>query len=209
MNIRQHVSQAIRSGLAARIIEHDGRAGVLFLDVDDGPAGEFIAFANLGYNQTLGYFDRSRYADQPSEAENTNPVSIYQLEVAEGDPWESYLMDPGDGHLIMLGERWEIADQIERLARFLAEGETDGPAISEFDPAMPGNKQLSAADAAAYVIRRGYPADKASETIRRAAWAGRIPGASKDAAGNWQYSQRGLQNWLGRVQLRESRRKRG
>lgn len=59
MNIEQHVEEAIQSGMVARLIERNGKRGVLFLDIDSTPGGEFIPFSDLNYNSDFGYFQLS------------------------------------------------------------------------------------------------------------------------------------------------------
>jgi hypothetical protein len=62
--VQAHVEADIDEGMDAMITSGEsGELGVLFLEED-----EFIPFADLGYNRTLGYFRRSQFPDQPNEA---------------------------------------------------------------------------------------------------------------------------------------------
>ena len=64
MTIEQMVTATIRDTGEAEITGQEGQRGVLFFD-----EGEFIPFADLGYNSRLGFYRLSQFPDVENEAE--------------------------------------------------------------------------------------------------------------------------------------------
>ena len=62
--IERMVEKFVRDGGPGRLGIRDGQPGVVFTDED-----EFISFADLGYNGSLGFFRKSSFPGQPDEAD--------------------------------------------------------------------------------------------------------------------------------------------
>lgn len=192
MNIRQHVLRSIYSGLPARVTVQEGAPGVQF----DADEREFIPFADLGYSREHGYYRLSALPGVLSECESENPETIHVL-ADSGDGEPLYVWADADGDLHLLGELHRAADLYAALGALLVRGEHDPEPISEFDPAWGGN--YSIARAVEEAIAFGYAVDpvQAADTIRAAARAGRIRGASQ-VDGKWSIPPRTLRAWLAR-----------
>lgn len=190
-NIRQHVQQAIYSGMQATVTVKNGQSGVVFHDEN-----EFIPFANLAYNRALGYFDRSLFPDEPSETDSESPYTIHPLATEDG--WQAWVLEDEGGTLTLLGELWQIADLADALRHFVDTGEYHGKPVDDYDPNW--GSPLTMAEATAYIVAQGWTPGNADDTLRKAAAAGRVPGAQKDGSGHrWVFSRRGLDAWLRRA----------
>lgn len=185
MNIREYVVQRLDE-LDAEITVQDAVPGVLFHD-----EGEFIPFSDLGYNAEYGFYRLSHLSQVVSDYATTSP---YRVRALDSRDWPAWVLDV-DRDLWLLGETWQVADLVQALQAFLATGQATGAPVDEYDPDW--SVPLSMADAVDYVVRHGWPHATAADTLRRAAWDGRIPGARKDAGGKrWRFSRRGLDQWL-------------
>lgn len=195
MNIRQHVLKAIYSGTPARIVVRDTVPGVQF-DADDH---EFIPLSDLGYNQALGYYRLSVFPGAISECDSTNPETVHLLTDSDrdGDPMYVWMDADGDPHL--LGELHQVADLYAALGALLLRGEHDQESISEFDPAWGRNYSIAQAVQEALAYGYGDNAEQVADSIRAAARAGRIRGASQ-VEGKWSIPPRTLRGWLVRSQ---------
>lgn len=193
MNIRNHALAAIRQDMPARFDVRAGASGIVFED-----EGEFISFADLGYNDEIGYFRISAHPQAASVCTNENPETIHRIEEPGDDaPLFAWLDGDGDPHLI--GEWWQLADLHAALTAALHAGQLADP-ISHLDPAW-GN-HYTIARAVQEALDFGYTTDPAqmADTIRAAARGGRIKGAAQDPAGRWTVPARTFRGWLVRSQ---------
>lgn len=99
-----------------------------------------------------------------------------------------------DGDPLLIGEHAVVVALAAAIERYMA-GEVGEP-ISEYDPAW--GHTYSIAEAVAEAIEHGYTDNGAqmANTIRSAAAAGRITGASQDPAGRWRLPKRTFRHWL-------------
>lgn len=199
MNIRLHVLSAIRSGLPAQITVQATVPGVLFADEK-----AFIPFADLNYNAALGYYRLSQFPDEMRECENANPETIHRYGVV--DDWQAYVWLDADGYPHQLGELHQIADLYAALGALLLRDELSPEPVDEFDPAWGQNFDI--ADAVREAIAYGYvdegAAARVADTIRAAARAGRIRGATQ-RNGAWRLPKLTFRSWL----VKSSEEKRG
>lgn len=192
MNIRQHVFKSINADIHAQFAVQDASPGVLFLDEN-----QFIPFADLGYNDEIGYFRLSAHSDIISECDNDNPEKIHVYDDgSQGEPM--FVWQDADGYLHLLGELHQLADLYQALGDALR-GVIDPEPVSEFDHRWGGHWRI--ARAVKEAIEYGVTGDPAqiADSIRAAARRGAIRGASQ-VDGEWSFPKRTLRSWLIRTQ---------
>ena len=187
MNVREHVVKGIYAGLGAKLCIEGVASGVQFSD------GEFIPFAELGYNSDLGYFRFSDFPDEQSDCTNENPETIHRYGAPDG--WEAYVWRDADGYLHQLGEIWQVADLAAALMALLQCGDAHPDVVYEDDPGW--GMYYTIGDAVKEAIDDGWPDEpQTANTIRAAARAGRIAGARQDANNRWILHKRQFRHWL-------------
>lgn len=198
MNIRQHVIKSIYAGLPARFAVREAVSGVEFTD-----EGEFIPFAEIGYNAEIGYFRLSRFPDAANACTNENPETVHRLISPGNGDAEMFVWMDADGYPHMLGELHQVADLYAALESLLLCGECSPQPISEHDPAW--GRNYSIAQAVEEAIAYGYGSDREqlADSIRAAARAGRIRGAMQ-VDGRWSIPRGTLRGWL--VKSRDEKR---
>lgn len=191
MNIRQHLLKSIRTGLPARYDVQAEDPGVLFLD-----EGEFIPFADLGYNSRLGYYRMSAFPNVVSECVNANPETIHRMAESDEDA-PLYIWRDADGDLHMLGELHQVADLYNALGDLLINFRCHPQPVSEHDPAWKRNFNM--ARSVEEALAHGYEGSPQSvaAAIRAAATRGSIRGASR-VDGRWSIPPATLRAWLAR-----------
>ena len=199
MNIRQHVLKSIYAGLPARFDVQGAAAGVLFEDEQ-----EFIPLADLGYSSELGYYRLSAFPDALSETTNENPETVHLLEGSDANGQAPlYVWMDSDGYPHHLGELHQAADLYAALGALLHDGRTSGEPVSEFDPAWGQNYNIAKAVEEAIAYGYGSDREQLADSIRAAARAGRIRGATQ-VDGRWSIPPLTLRGWL--VRSREEKR---
>ena len=199
MNIRQHLLKSILSGLPARFDVQGAVSGVLFEDEQ-----EFIPLSDLGYSSEIGYYRLSRFPAAANECDNSNPETIRLLADSDGDGQTPlYVWMDADGEPHMLGELHQAADLYSALGALLHDGRTTGEPISEHDPAWGQNYDIRQAVEEAIVYGYGSDRERLADSIRAAARAGRIRGAT-NVDGRWSIPPLTLRGWL--VRSREEKR---
>ena len=199
MNIRQHVLKSIYAGLPARFDVQGAAAGVLFEDEQ-----EFIPLADLGYSSELGYYRVSAFPDALSETTNENPETVHLLEGSDANGQAPlYVWMDSDGYPHHLGELHQAADLYAALGALLHDGRTSGESVSEFDPAWGQNYNIAKAVEEAIAYGYGSDREQLADSIRAAARAGRIRGATQ-VDGRWSIPPLTLRGWL--VRSREEKR---
>lgn len=193
MNIRIHALRSIRHKMPARFDVQAGAAGIVFEDEN-----EFIPFADLGYNPEYGYFRMSALPNVASDCTNENPETIHRIEEpGDEDPMFAWCDSDGDPHLI--GEWWQVADLYAALHAALHDGVLAEP-IDRLDPAWGNHFTITRAVQEALEFGYGNDAEQMADTIRAAARAGRIRGATQDDAGRWTVPAATFRDWLIRSQ---------
>lgn len=199
MNIRERILKSILSGLPARFDVQGAVSGVLFEDEQ-----EFIPLSDLGYSGELGHYRLSRFPDVRNECDSSNPETIHLLAGSDEDgnaPMYVWCDADGDPHLV--GELHQAADLYAALGELLHAGRTTGEPISEHDPAWGRNYTISQAVEEAIVYGYGTDRERMADSIRAAARAGRIRGATQ-VDGRWSIPPLTLRGWL--VRSAEERR---
>jgi len=199
MNIRQHLLKSILSGLPARFDVQGAVSGVLFEDEQ-----EFIPLSDLGYSSELGYYRLSAFPDALSETTNENPETVHLLEGSDANGQAPlYVWMDSDGYPHHLGELHQAADLYAALGALLHDGRTSGESVSEFDPAWGQNYNIAKAVEEAIAYGYGSDREQLADSIRAAARAGRIRGATQ-VDGRWSIPPLTLRGWL--VRSREEKR---
>ncbi len=130
-------------------------------------------------------------------------TNIYRMTGPTSDQGEPmFAWQDNSGYMHVLGERSEVVELHAALGALLS-GACDPDTISEYDPAWGHN--YSIAQAVEEAIAYGYGADRErmADSIRAAARAGRIRGATQ-VDGRWSIPPLTLRGWL--VRSREEKR---
>jgi hypothetical protein len=189
MNIRDHIRKELKT-INAEFAQRDGKSGVLFHD-----ESEFIPFDDLNVNREYGYYRISDFPDIDRDCTNENPETLHRG--VDFHEWEPIIWADSGGNLNMIGDPWQAADLYQALGEYLKKGTLDPESISEDDWAWDYMKRIDWAISE----YRNYTGDARTDdqignTIRAAANAGRIHGASKTDAGNWYFNPSRFRGWL-------------
>lgn len=199
MNIRDHIRKSIHEGLPAEFTQVAGQSGILFEDEN-----QFIAFDDLNYNDTYGYFQISQLPDIQRDCTNENPETIHWG--ADYSDWKPLLWADGGGNLALLGDVWNAADLYQALKSFFEHGTVDPEVISENDPAWDYMKRIDWAiqEYRDYFSNDTRRDDEIANTIRAAADRKAIHGSSRDEKGNWYFRPAAFRGWL--IKSRDEKR---
>jgi len=129
-------------------------------------------------------------------------TNIYRMTgpSADGDPL--FAWKDNSGYMHVLGDRAEVSELHAALSSLLAGG-SEPETISEYDPAWGRNYTISQAVEEAIVYGYGTDRERMADSIRAAARAGRIRGATQ-VDGRWSIPPLTLRGWL--VRSREEKR---
>lgn len=66
VSLLKTLNEFIAEGNGSHLETRNGKAGVLIKGKDEPKNGTWIALANLGYNKEIGFFEKSRFPNEPS-----------------------------------------------------------------------------------------------------------------------------------------------